>query len=277
MLDFLIDSVSDLRENLRKLGSDLIVRRGHPEQLIPDLCKKWGARAVYMHREISYDEKMMELDMKKALKKKNVELKTFWSNGLYEETDLPFVLQDMPDVYSEFREKVQKQSKIRTPLPVPESMTQVPKSIDYGHLPTLKSLGIPESSKNARNNGVSVAVGGETEALVRVKKYIEGCLRCVTENSPRARTSIHLGADFSCRISPWLSVGCVSPRRLYAELRKHFGRDHKLYKQSTYFELVWRDFFRCITSKYSAKRVNASARAHRVQQRRLAPYANAAM
>jgi deoxyribodipyrimidine photo-lyase len=59
------------------------------------------------------------------------------------------------------------------------------------------------------------------------------------------------GLDFSTKFSAWLSQGCISPRRIYSEI-KRFERD-VVTNESTYwviFELLWRDFFRFSFKKY---------------------------
>jgi deoxyribodipyrimidine photolyase len=66
--------------------------------------------------------------------------------------------------------------------------------------------------------------GGETEALQRLKKFAAEC-----EAQPNkgfkdgAQDSIY-GANFSCKISPWLAMGCLSPRSMYDELKKTASR-----------------------------------------------------
>ena len=53
------------------------------------------------------------------------------------------------------------------------------------------------------------------------------------------------GVDTSTRFSPWLAHGCLSPRTIYAEV-KRFEEEVES-NESTYwviFELMWRDFFR---------------------------------
>ena len=42
---FVLESVADLRQNLRALGADLIVRTGLPEQVLPDLAREMKACA----------------------------------------------------------------------------------------------------------------------------------------------------------------------------------------------------------------------------------------
>lgn len=67
-------------------------------------------------------------------------------------------------------------------------------------------------------------VGGETEALERLKKF---AIECRTEtsrgNMDNSRNSI-FGANFSCKISPWLAMGCLSPRLMFEELKKTANR-----------------------------------------------------
>jgi hypothetical protein len=65
------------------------------------------------------------------------------------------------------------------------------------------------------------------------------------------------GANFSCKISPWLAMGCLSPRRMYEDLAASGGAraitasaaqkspsDDSNGLSWLTFELLWRDFFR---------------------------------
>jgi len=70
----------------------------------------------------------------------------------------------------------------------------------------------------------SSMTGGETEALQRLKRFAAEC-----EAQPNkgfkdgAQDSIY-GANFSCKISPWLAMGCLSPRAMFDELKKTASR-----------------------------------------------------
>jgi deoxyribodipyrimidine photolyase len=46
-------------------------------------------------------------------------------------------------------------------------------------------------------------------------------------NKDSTRGGIY-GANFSCKISPWLATGCLSPRFMYEELKKHATRYSRL-------------------------------------------------
>ena len=63
-----------------------------------------------------------------------------------------------------------------------------------------------------------------------------------------------LGADYSSKISPWLALGCISPRKIYEEVQRY--ELERVKNDSTYwllFELMWRDYFRFVVMKYGNK------------------------
>lgn len=243
---FLLEAVADLRARLRCVGADLVVRCGRPEDAVVEVARRAGAKEVFFHRQVSYEEQRVEDGVEDACKHARIGVKRFWANTLYHCEDLPFEIGSMPDVYTEFREAVQKKGVIRASLPPPEELPALPKAVGAGEIPTLKELGLSEP--DAAAHGLHAFVGGEGEALRRLKAYIKE-----TRAVPNGRaTAVHLGADFSCKISPWLALGCVSPRKIHADLTEYAA---KAGRTSTYFELIWRDFFRFITQKYALARI----------------------
>ncbi len=261
---FLVESVRALRKSLEKIGGNLVVRVGIPEKIIPELARTTRTKRVFIHKEINVDELNIEMKLMESLKEQGVELKKFWSNTLYYEDDLPFRVAEMPDIYTDFREAVDARSEVRAPLPAPESIPEMPKHVEIGKVPELAELGIQDTfkvSEKTRANpvamggGVGTIVGGEQEALRRLRSFaVERKNSPMDYMSGDEDSTVHT-PDFACRISPWLALGCLSPRLIYEEM-KHTCKMQTNIKQSyTYYELVWRDFFRCITAKYSEKRV----------------------
>ena len=54
-----------------------------------------------------------------------------------------------------------------------------------------------------------------------------------------------IGGDYSTKFSPWMALGCLSPRKIYHELKAY--ETSRVANKSTYwvvFEMIWRDFFR---------------------------------
>ncbi|KAI0567135.1 photolyase/blue-light receptor [Gracilaria domingensis] len=237
--NFLVQSVTNLRESLVQRGSNLLVLRGHPEKILPRLARQLKASAVVCHKEGAIADTRLEHKVEEALQHSGVAFSSLFSNYLYHVSDLPFPIHDIPDAYAVFREAVQKSCVIRQPLQPPEQLPCFP-PIDAGQIPALKDLGLSPPPKE--EGGVAFR-GGELEALSKLSQIIEDA-----KNVPRERSvADHLGSDFSCRISPWLSFGCLSARRVHSELQKA----SKACQTSIYFELVWRDFLRYVNAKYS--------------------------
>ncbi|KVH94520.1 hypothetical protein Ccrd_003452 [Cynara cardunculus var. scolymus] len=215
---FLIESVSDLRKNLQARGSDLIVRIGKPETILAELVKEVGAEAVYAHREVSNDEVKGEEKIEMGLKDEGVEIKYFWGSTLYHIEDLPFKLEEMPTNYGGFREKV-KGLKVRKTIEALAQLKGLPSGgdIEPGEIPSLVDLGLNPSAAMSQAKPVSNGplVGGETEALQRLKRFAAECQAQPPKETKDGNNDSIYGANFSCKISPWLAMGCLSPRSIF--------------------------------------------------------------
>ncbi len=249
---FLLESVATLRVNLRQLGSDLIVRQGRPEQEIPVLCQQMDVTAVYCHAEVTSEEVAVERALDVALTAIAVEFRTFWGHTLYHRDDLPFALEHLPDVFTHYRKAIEKQALVRPPLPTPQRLPAMP-SVQMGgqegELPTLAALGLEPVVPDDR--AVMQFQGGETAGLQRVHDYIWEHDRLRTYKDTRNGM---IGADYSSKFSPWLALGCLSPRWIYAQVQAYEAQ--RVQNDSTYwlvFELLWRDYFRFVCDRYGTK------------------------
>lgn len=59
--------------------------------------------------------------------------------------------------------------------------------------------------------------GGERAALARLRYYLWDSDLVATYFDTRNGM---LGGDYSTKFAPWLALGCLSPRMVYAELKK---------------------------------------------------------
>ncbi|CAN4091407.1 unnamed protein product [Withania somnifera] len=259
---FLIESVADLRKNLQARGSDLVVRIGKPETVLVELAKAVGAEAVYAHREVSYDEVKGE-----------DKIEVFWGSTLYHVDDLPFKLEEMPTNYGGFREKVNG-LEVRKTVEALDRMRGLPArgDVEPGEIPSLVDLGLNPSATMGQNGKPAAnasLVGGENEALQRLRKFAAECQSQPNKENKDGTIDSIYGANFSCKISPWLAMGCLSPRSMFDELKKSTSRtisaasgkkdDNGTGLNWLMYELLWRDFFRFITKKYSAAKQSSVA------------------
>ena len=244
---FLLESLEDLDAKLRALGSGLRIVMGKPEVEIPKLVQEYKAQKVFAKREVAFEEKQTENKVQTELFKLRCELDTYSTSTLYHAEDLPFSIKDIPDVFTNFRKKTEKDAEIRPPFEAPTKINSP--GISPLELPTLEALGLAKTTIDSR--AVLQFKGGETEAIKRLQHYFYDTQSLSTYKETRNGM---VGADYSSKFSAWLALGCISARYIYAEIRKYekqFGAN-----DSTYwlvFELLWRDFFRFMFKKYQTK------------------------
>ncbi|XP_047968405.1 cryptochrome DASH, chloroplastic/mitochondrial [Salvia hispanica] len=253
---FLIECLSDLKQNLMKRGLNLMIQQGKPEQILPSLAKAYGVHTVYAQKETCSEEVHVERLVAKNLKKvapplaegvsakhKSTNLDLIWGCTMYHIDDLPFNCTSLPDVYTQFRKSVESKSTIRSCIKIPASLGPTPDVKDWGCIPDASMLGIqPEKALK----GIAFT-GGESAALSRVQEYFwkKDLLKAykVTRNGM-------LGPDYSTKFSPWLASGSLSPRFIYEEVKRY--EKLRVSNDSTYwvlFELIWRDYFRFLSIK----------------------------
>ncbi|MEM9213856.1 MAG: DASH family cryptochrome [Cyanobacteria bacterium P01_F01_bin.150] len=242
---FLLESVADLRRSLQFLGSDLIIRQGKPEIVLPGLAKKLDIFAVLFHGEVTSEEVTVEKKLKSTLYQNGTKFKTFWGTTLYHPDNLPFEISDVPELFTTFRKEVEKQASVEQALATPKKLPSLP-DINTGELPTLEELGLKHESIDQR--AVLQFKGGESEGLARLDAYFWDGNHLKEYKETRNGM---LGADYSSKFSPWLAHGCLSPRYIYWEVQEY--EQQRVRNKSTYwliFELLWRDYFRFICEKH---------------------------
>ena len=243
--NFLLESIQNLKNNLKSAGLDLIIRMGKPENIIPELVKTYDIDLAFTHKEITREE----TDVEDAIKKKiNGKLNFVWGSTLFHINDIPFSKDEIPDVFTQYRKKTEKQSEVRQELSFRKGVSPIP-DVESKKIPSLSDLGIAE--KKIDDRSVLHFKGGEDEALKRLQDYIWDGDHL--KNYKFTRNGL-LGADYSSKFSPWLANGTLSPRRIYWEVKKF--EDERKKNVSTYwmiFELIWRDYFRFSAWKHGDK------------------------
>lgn len=241
---FLVESIAALRADLRALGGDLVVRRGAPEHVLPALAREVGARALYFHRAAGTEERAVE----DALRRAPLQLHAFDGATLLHPDDLPFALRELPDLFTRFRTWVEKEFvRARDVLPQPERI--IAPAIEPGELPTLTEFNVSSLLPDPR--ATMHFAGGAAAARARLRHYVWDADRLRTYKETRNGM---LGPDDSSRLSPWLALGCISPREVYAEVQRY--ERERVRNDSTYwmfFELLWRDYFHFVSAKYGAR------------------------
>jgi deoxyribodipyrimidine photo-lyase len=235
---FLRECVEDLRRSLRARGSDLLVCCGSPELVIPDVCARVDARAVYAHSEWAYEEQQVETATAVALQKLNVQLRTCSGGTLVHLDDLPFdMAAGFPQTFTQFRSRVERNFQVRPSakhsllvssvvLPLPPQVVAAASApppqasaasaasgaaavgavLDCSlPMPSFAAMGYDESEAAAYRPDPRSAfpfAGGESAALARVREWMwdQDRLRAYKET----RNGM-VGAEYSSKLSPFLA------------------------------------------------------------------------
>lgn len=208
---FLAERLHDLKLQLAVHGIELTELHGSPKDALSAFAKAQKTTQIYCE-DIAAPEEQAEID---ALQAAGLQVKTLWQSSLLEPADLPFDVQNLPAVFTAFRNKVEKQGlKPREPK---EPLK-----------PLLPSEDLPESA-----------------AEKHLKNYFAGDFALtykLTRNQPMNWSP---DQHFSTKFSPWLACGAISAPMIYAELKRFEA--NRCANDSTYwigFELLWRDYFR---------------------------------
>jgi len=276
---FMLEAVKHLKTQLQGKGSDLIVKScftsrssSSPKQAVLSVIEKLGLKSegsnskctLIFHQEATKEELDDESALLQLCKDSGIQWRTFWGASLYHKDDLPFnkliregsKIPDVPDVYTEFRKAVESKSKVRPLFATPDVLPPVPQNIVSDELPNIEQLN-NVLNKDSRISDIPIETsafpfkGGETSALERLNHYL---WKTNAVNTYKESRNGLVGTDYSTKFSAWLANGNLSPRTIYAEVKRYEAS--KTANQSTYwviFELIWRDFFRFVCLKYGSK------------------------
>ena len=244
---FLLETITDLKENLKALNITLLTYFESPENRIHVLCDALSISTIYTQKEWTREEVSTENLINSTLSD-TVHFTADYDQFLYHPDAVSKDFSKIPDVFTIFRKKLEKTVKIDGEF----SASKLPKENLISTatvVPTMETLGFSDF-KTATKTAFPFA-GGETTAFERLQTYFFETKK--VSNYKKTRNGL-IGADYSTKFSPWLANGSLSAKTIYWKIKAYeseFGAN-----QSTYwvvFELIWRDYFKYISLKYTSK------------------------
>ena len=236
---FLLESVRDLQTQLEEAGGQLVIRTGLPEAILPELADEWNASNVFAQAEYTREE----VDLEEAVAR---QLKLHLEHGstLFHPEDVPMAVEDIPDIFTEFRKACEKRAKVRPIVELPEDVHFA--DAPACSVPKLEDFGLEHAAADPR--AALAFKGGSQAGWDRIDHYFWNT-EALSEYK-HTRNGL-IGPDYSAKLSPWLANGSLSPREIYWEVQ-HYEQE-VVKNQSTYwliFELIWRDYFKFVALKY---------------------------
>ena len=246
---FLLETVTELQQSLHELNISLLVFHDKPEDIMPKLVAEHRIENIYLQKEWTRDENRV-FDAVIANVPALVNFEESYDQFLFHPEDVPYDnFQNIPQVFTQFRKKCEKYSKVRPEAGAPKPMPQENCIKNTTKIPTLKNLGLSEFEVDSRT--AFPFKGGERQGNNRIQGYFWETKKLASYKKTRNGL---VGKDYSSKLSAWLANGSLSPRTIYWEVKKFEKQVKK--NQDTYwliFELIWRDYFKYVSLKHGDK------------------------
>ena len=211
------------------------------------LCHELGVDEIICEA-INAPEELAQIHQ---IEQSRIKVTTIEQSAMLDSADLPFSIEDTPIVFTEYRKQIEKSGVTpRTPTGSPAQLPPLPD--DTGSA----QKWLPNDSHAQRCEHSAFPYwqpawhGHEHAAQAHIKRYFSSDL-------PRTYKTTRnglLGTDYSTKFSPWLAVGAMSGRQVFATLLDHEAKHGA--NDSTYwiwFELLWRDHFRLMMRRFGKR------------------------
>ncbi len=242
-----------LDKKLRQLGSRLLQFSGAPAEVVTAVARHLNPM-VLVCEDIAAPQEQAAVQ---TLRAEGLKVKAVWHSTLMAPEQLPFAPEQVPDHFTAFRQALEKTGTTATPpLPEPQSIAPLPPQAAVSALVSAlpgppKPAALPEADARSSFPFTKAEFhASEAAALDHIAQY---CARGLPHSYKQTRDAPH-GIDHSTKCSPWLAIGALSPRRIWAEIAA-FEAQHGASKSSywIHFELLWRDHFRWLHLKHGKR------------------------
>lgn len=221
-IQFMIESLADLDEQLHKKDGKLFCLYGKPEDLIVHLCIQYNVQAVFFNEDYTPFAHARDQAIKNICKKNNIVCYTLLDALLCDPHTIKTKQNSVYNMFTPFY-KTASTYTVNKPMELSKG-TFYTKSIAQAL--TKKEIDTLLEGKHTKSLATH---GGTTHAqkllyeLDTLKKYAK------TRDVPSMNTSL---------LSAHLKFGTVSVRQVYYAIATTLGTHHPLIRQ-----LYWRDFF----------------------------------
>jgi deoxyribodipyrimidine photo-lyase len=228
---FMLGCLRALEEQLRELGSGLVVRAGRPEQVLPRLAAEAGADAVLWTSDVSPYARSRDRRVTEALRERGVRARPHGGNYVID-VSTPRTGAGAPyRVFSPFH-RVWAGVERRSLHFRPRSLPALPRGIGSGGL----ASSIAQLGFGARERDLvaePIVAPGEPAAREAARRWLGGPLeRYADRQDGVARRGTSM-------LSPYLRWGCLSPLELERRAVSTGGTGAAAWVR----QLCWRDFY----------------------------------
>lgn len=213
---FIYETLQNLKEQLQKRGSDLVVRVGEPLQCFRDLCQDYEVNSVFTNHDYETYAKERDESVSQFLKTLGIPFRSFKDQCLFEKQEIVTDMGKPYTVYTPYKKKVLSQ------LQNPFYLKSYPSDKYLGKLAAVTR---PEKMFDLSQ------IGFERSSL----EFPAPELKTTLLQKYAQRRDYPADDGATSRLGLHLRFGTLSVRELAREAQKH--------SDVWLSELIWRDFF----------------------------------
>jgi len=226
-MQFLLESIGALGEDIERHGSHLFLAAGKSVEVVPELAKRWRVDRVVGQR---WTEPFARLRDERVAKALDVPFDLFDGETLAPPASIRNKEERSYAVFSPFARAHRVATHVDAPLRAPHAIPPPPEDVRFkdAALPKLEKLGIPPNP--------NLPTGGERAAKKRLAKFLEKNASRYHEERDR------LDLDTTSRLSVDLHFGTLSPRSAWMAAKDALAKAHPKAWHRFSEELIWREF-----------------------------------
>jgi deoxyribodipyrimidine photo-lyase len=226
-------SLASLSHSLKRIGTQLVLRRGDPADILQDLVDETGARAILWNRRYAPAQMQRDATLKSTLRGKDLTVESFDGQLLHEPTQLKTGSGGPYRVYTPFWRAFGDSCHPRPPVDAPKTLERFKGAVASENLVSWSLLPTgPDWSGEIAEEWEP----GEAGARKRLDRFLAEALDGYGEgrNIP--------GREYTSKLSPHLAFGEITPFQIWAAMED--SHDSVPSSDFTTFrkELVWREF-----------------------------------
>lgn len=243
---FELEALNELEDRLKELEINLMILPFKAESLL-NLIESKQIGTIYSPLWIASYERNLKERVLEEIPKGRLNWIELPVQFLLDPEAVPFKIEDLPEVFTVFRKKVEKRLRVESPLKgISKQKHNVLFNETESQVPSLKHFGYTTVKTDTRS--AHPFKGGEENAWKRVQDYFFE--RRLVSRYKKTRNGL-VGEAYSTKFSGYLALGCISARSIYAALSKYESTVEK--NEDTYwvlFELLWREYFKFLSLKH---------------------------
>lgn len=226
-------ALTNLEKSLQNKGGNLHLTSGQAKSVLTGLIAEYGITDVYWNRAYSPNEVARDKDLKTFLKEKNIGVKSFKANLLFEPWEVRTQTDGFYKVFTPFWKNATAKGEPDSPLPAPEKISAI-----ASEGAELNILDLLPTQPNWATGFTQAADISEQGAHDRLDYFIQNGLAGYKDKRNNA------DEEHTSRLSPYLAFGQISPRQIWRKVRIAEQKNDLPEKDVTHFfsELGWREF-----------------------------------